>query len=150
MGGNLRGSSTLLWIGLILMDPGPTCSRWVQLQIFLIPGVSTQVLLACTDLKLQSPWEASLVVWTKHPVVPLLGCVPRSWATAQQSGRQKCQFWSLPFLANAPEMLRETKSPRPLCRKQGFYYASRLRGGKFSKPGAPSVSGDGLYTPWEG
>jgi hypothetical protein len=24
------------------------------------------------------------------------------------------------------EMARETKSPRPLCRKQEFYYASRL------------------------
>jgi hypothetical protein len=31
------------------------------------------------------------------------------------------------------EMMRETKSPRPLCRKQEFYYASRLKGDKFSE-----------------
>jgi hypothetical protein len=30
--------------------------------------------------------------------------------------------------------VRETKSPRPLCRKQEFYDAGRLRGDKFSKP----------------
>jgi hypothetical protein len=29
---------------------------------------------------------------------------------------------------------RETKSPRPLCQKQEFYYSSILRGDKFSKP----------------
>jgi hypothetical protein len=34
-------------------------------------------------------------------------------------------------------MARETKSLRPFCRKQEFYYASRLRGGKTSKPWAP-------------
>jgi hypothetical protein len=43
-----------------------------------------------------------------------------------------------PFPSHAPEMLREmereTNSPRPLCRKQEFYYASRLRGDKFSNP----------------
>jgi hypothetical protein len=32
------------------------------------------------------------------------------------------------------EMVRETKSSEPHCRKQDFYYASRLRGDKFSKP----------------
>jgi hypothetical protein len=34
------------------------------------------------------------------------------------------------------EMARDTKLPRPPCRKQEFYYASRLRGDKFSKPRA--------------
>jgi hypothetical protein len=29
------------------------------------------------------------------------------------------------------EMARETKSPGPICRKQEFYDASRLRGDKF-------------------
>jgi hypothetical protein len=66
----------------ILMDLGPTCSRWAPLQIFLAPEVSTQVPLACTDLRPQSPWEASLAVWTKCPVAPQLGYIPRSWATA--------------------------------------------------------------------
>jgi hypothetical protein len=32
------------------------------------------------------------------------------------------------------EMVRETKSPRPLCRKQECYYTSGLRGDNFSKP----------------
>jgi hypothetical protein len=32
------------------------------------------------------------------------------------------------------EMARETKSPRPLCRMQEFYYARELRGDNFSKP----------------
>jgi hypothetical protein len=50
--------------GPILMDPGPTCSRWALLQIFLVPEVSTQVPLACTDLSPPSPWEASLAIWT--------------------------------------------------------------------------------------
>jgi hypothetical protein len=48
-------------------------------------------------------------------------------------------------------MLWETgkqKSLRPLCRKQGFYYASRLRRGKFSKPWAPiSVRRWVIYSP---
>jgi hypothetical protein len=120
--------------GPILMELGLTCFRWAVLQIFLVPAFSTQVLLLCTDLRPQSPWEACLNVWTKHPVVPWLGCIPRSWASAQYPGRQKCQFWSLPLPANAPEMLRETKSLRPLCRKQEFYYARRLQGDNFSKP----------------
>jgi hypothetical protein len=34
------------------------------------------------DLRPQTPWEASLAIWTKCPVVPRLGCVPRSWAIA--------------------------------------------------------------------
>jgi hypothetical protein len=122
--------------GPIQMDPGQTCSRWVSLQIFLVPEVSTQVPLLCTDLKPQNPWEASLAIWTKCPIVPQLGCIPRNWATAQEPGRQKCQLWSLLFLANAPEMLqemvRETKSLRKVCRKQEFYYASRLMGDKLS------------------
>jgi hypothetical protein len=67
-----------LMSGTILMDLGPTCSRWVPLQIFLVLGVSTQVLFACTDLRPQSPWEASLAVWTKCPVVLRLGCIPKS------------------------------------------------------------------------
>jgi hypothetical protein len=32
------------------------------------------------------------------------------------------------------ETKRETKSPRPLCRKQEFYYARGLRGDNFSRP----------------
>jgi hypothetical protein len=74
---------------------------------------------------------------TKCPVVLQLGCIPRNWAIALHSGRQKCQLWSLPFLANPLEMLwemmREIRSLRSLCRKQEFYYASRIRGDKFSK-----------------
>jgi hypothetical protein len=126
--------------GPILMDPGPTCSRQASLQIFLVPGVSTQIPLACTDLRPQSPSETSLAIWTKCPVVPWLGCIPRSWATTQQPGGQKWHLLSLPFPANASEMLqamvRETKSLRPLCRKQEFYYTSRLRGDDFSNPWA--------------
>jgi hypothetical protein len=126
--------------GLILTDLGPTCSKQVPLQIFLVPEVSIQVLLVCTDPKPQSPWESSPVVCIKCPVAPQLGCFPRSWARTQQPWRQKWQLWSLPFLRNAPEMLwetaRETKSLRPLCSKQEFYYASRLMEDKFAKPWA--------------
>jgi hypothetical protein len=57
-------------VGPILMDPGPTCSRQEPLQIFLVSEVSTQVPLVCTDLRPQSPWEASLAIWTKCPVEP--------------------------------------------------------------------------------
>jgi hypothetical protein len=32
-------------------------------------------------------------VQTKCPVVPWLGCVPRSWTTARQPRSQKCQLW---------------------------------------------------------
>jgi hypothetical protein len=118
------------------MDLGPTCFRQVLLQSFLVPEVSTWVPLTHIDLRPQSLWEPSLAIWTKGPVVPWLGCVPRSWATAQQPGRQKCLLWSLQFPGNAPEMLREAKSLRRLCRKQGFYYTSRLSGDKFQKPWA--------------
>jgi hypothetical protein len=118
-------------------DLGPNCSRWVPLQFFLIPIVSTQVPLVCTDLRPQSPWKASLAVWTKCPVMSQLGCISSIWVTVWQAGRQKCQLWFLLFPANAPEMLqdmmRETKSLRPLCGKQEFYCADRLRGDMFSK-----------------
>jgi hypothetical protein len=45
------------------------------------------------------------------------------------------------------ETVRETKSLRPLCRKQEFYYASRLRGAEFSKPRAPISVRRWVYTP---
>jgi hypothetical protein len=39
-------------------------------------------------------------------------------------------FWVLRVLQ---EMVRETKSLRPHCRKEEFYYASRLKGDKLAK-----------------
>jgi hypothetical protein len=48
------------------------------------------------------------------------------------------------------KMVREIKSPRPLCRKQEFYYASRLRGDKVSKPWAPISVRRWVIYPWEG
>jgi hypothetical protein len=51
------------------VDLGPTFSRWALLQFFLVPEVSTQVPLACMDLRPQTPWEASLAIWTKCPEV---------------------------------------------------------------------------------
>jgi hypothetical protein len=141
----------LLMHGPIMMDLDPTCSWQEPLQIFLVPEVSTQILSACMDPRPLTPWEASLAVWTKGPVVTLLVCVPRSWATVWQPRGQKCLL-SLPFPANAPEMwwemARETKSLRPLCSNQGFYYGSRLRGDNFSKPWAPiSIRRWVIYSP---
>jgi hypothetical protein len=123
------------------MDPDPTCSRKVPLQIFLFPEISTQGPLVCIDMRTQSLWEASQAVWTKCSLAPWLGCIPRSWATARQPGRQKCQLWSLLFPANAPEMLQETLWGKQshwdhFYRKQGVYYATGLRGDNFSKPWA--------------
>jgi hypothetical protein len=42
----------------ILMGLGPTYSRRALLQIFLVSEVSTQVLLACMDLRPQTLLEA--------------------------------------------------------------------------------------------
>jgi hypothetical protein len=58
-----------------------------------------------------------------------------------------CSSHSLTLLLQ--EMARETKSPRPLCRKQEFYYASGLRGGNFSKPWA-LISVRWVIYPWGG
>jgi hypothetical protein len=45
------------------------------------------------------------------------------------------------------EMVRETKSPRPLCRKQEFIMLAESEEISSESPEPPSESGDGLCTP---
>jgi hypothetical protein len=118
------------------MDLGPTCSRQVLLQIFLVPEVSTQVLLVCMDLRPQTPRESSLAVWTKSPEVCLGRVVfPGLRPQARQPGRQKTPTLVSPIPSNAGGTTRETKSPRPFL--QEVYYTSRVGGDNFSKPWVP-------------
>jgi hypothetical protein len=127
--------------GPFLMDLGPPYSRQDLLRIFLVPEVSTQTLLACMALKPQTLWEAFLAVWTKFPEARFGRVMsPRARPQAWQPERQKCQLWSLLFLANTPEMLQEWWRKQShwdhFYREQGIYYDSGLRGDNFSKPWA--------------
>jgi hypothetical protein len=88
--------------------PGSYLFKVGAAQIFLVPEVFTQVQLACMDLRPQVPWEASLAIWTMCPEAYLSRSVsPGTGPQSQQPRRQKCQLYSLPFLANAAEMLWE-------------------------------------------
>jgi hypothetical protein len=61
---------------------------------------------------------------------------------SQVAGRPAPLYPALSFMM-LRETARETKSLRPLCRKQEFYYASRLRGdshvGSTMSPGFTSL-----------
>jgi hypothetical protein len=78
-------------------------------------------------------------MWREH--TGTIGC---AWPPFPRS----LLFAELLFVLLLWAMARETKSLRPLCSKQEFYYASRLRGDNFSKPRAPiSVRRWVIYPP---
>jgi hypothetical protein len=91
--------------GAILMDPGPTCSRWALLQISLVPEVSNQVAAVCMGLRPQTPWEASLAIQTVSSGALAGLCLHELGHRPDSQEGKKCQLWSLLFPAKAPEML---------------------------------------------
>jgi hypothetical protein len=133
------------------MDLGPICSRWVQLQIFLVPEVSTQVEFECMDLRPHTPWEASLAIWTKCPEACLSrSCSQEPGHRPSSQGGTNANFGLTRFQTNAPEVLGNNKGSKVtetiFYRKQRVYYNSELGGDNSQSPEPRSVSGAWLNT----
>jgi hypothetical protein len=119
------------------MDPSPTCSRRVLLQIFLVPEVSTQVPLVCMDLRLQTLWEASLVVQTVSRDTLWQGGVPRSQAKGPttRGAKMPTLVSIIPSQCTRNVAGKQGKQSHQdhFYRKQRVYYTDRLRRDNFSK-----------------
>jgi hypothetical protein len=93
------------------------------------------------DLRPQTPWEASLAIWTKCLVVPWLGCIPQELGHSLTAREVKIQLWSLPFLAPETRNVVGTDEGNKVA--ETIFTGSREfimlvdLGNNFSKPRAP-------------